>query len=240
MAEYTIDKIEYNGNTYALQDTTSGYTTATGTITDIQVGGTSVVSNGVANVTTAAIINLLYPVGSYYETSDGSFNPSSAGWPGTWELENNWYTHISAGSTYTLGSVNNTSTINYTPSNATSDSTSLTNAAIWPSHNHGSGGLTHTWYTHKWLNGSSLYNFLYEVTDSSGRISTSNASAAALTSGGVRASAANSVWQLTLNHTHTHAAQGGGGSHSHSLTGQLAHISKMQPVLVINRWHRIV
>lgn len=28
-------------------------------------------------------INLLYPVGSYYETSDTSFNPNTA-WVGTW------------------------------------------------------------------------------------------------------------------------------------------------------------
>lgn len=29
------------------------------------------------------IINLLYPVGSYYETSDTSFNPNTD-WVGTW------------------------------------------------------------------------------------------------------------------------------------------------------------
>ena len=33
MAEYTIDKIEYGGNTYKLQDNVSGYTTNTGTLT---------------------------------------------------------------------------------------------------------------------------------------------------------------------------------------------------------------
>jgi len=33
MAEYTIDKIEFGGNTYKLQDNVSGYTTNTGTLT---------------------------------------------------------------------------------------------------------------------------------------------------------------------------------------------------------------
>lgn len=36
MATYTIDKIEYDGNTYNLQDNTSGY--GTGTITGVTAG----------------------------------------------------------------------------------------------------------------------------------------------------------------------------------------------------------
>ena len=40
----------------------------------------------------AALSDALYPIGSYYETSDTSFNPN-ASWSGTWELDsaNKWH-----------------------------------------------------------------------------------------------------------------------------------------------------
>ena len=50
-----------------------------------------------------------YPVGSYYETSDVSFNPNTA-WGGTWVLETEGQVHVSAGSTYGVsGALTNTS-----------------------------------------------------------------------------------------------------------------------------------
>lgn len=33
-----------------------------------------------------ALVNIFYPVGSYYETSDNQFDPNNA-WGGTWELD---------------------------------------------------------------------------------------------------------------------------------------------------------
>ena len=33
------------------------------------------------------MLNLFYPVGSYYETSDAEFNPNTS-WGGTWKLDN--------------------------------------------------------------------------------------------------------------------------------------------------------
>ena len=38
MAEYTIDKIEYNGNVYKLQDNISGYITSVPTATNSTAG----------------------------------------------------------------------------------------------------------------------------------------------------------------------------------------------------------
>lgn len=49
-----------------------------------------------------ALIDLFYPVGSYYETSNSSFNPNNA-WGGTWEKEAEGLVHIGSGSTYSLG-----------------------------------------------------------------------------------------------------------------------------------------
>lgn len=44
-----------------------------------------------------------YPVGSYYETSDTTFDPNTA-WGGTWVLETAGQFHVSAGTGYAAGS----------------------------------------------------------------------------------------------------------------------------------------
>ena len=54
------------------------------------------------NVSGASILDMFYPVGSYYETSDGTFDPNIA-WGGTWSLETAGQVHVSAGTGYTLG-----------------------------------------------------------------------------------------------------------------------------------------
>lgn len=48
------------------------------------------------------LIDTFYPVGSYYETSDATFNPNTS-WNGTWVLENEGQVHVSAGSNYVVG-----------------------------------------------------------------------------------------------------------------------------------------
>lgn len=45
---------------------------------------------------------IYYPVGSYYETSDSTFNPNNE-WGGTWELEAEGLVHIGAGLNYIIG-----------------------------------------------------------------------------------------------------------------------------------------
>lgn len=55
-----------------------------------------------------SIFDIFYPVGSYYETSDTTFNPATA-WGGTWELEVAGQVHVSAGTGYTVaGALTNT------------------------------------------------------------------------------------------------------------------------------------
>lgn len=49
------------------------------------------------------ILSVFYPVGSYYETSDTTFNPNTA-WGGTWVLETAGQFHVSAGTGYAAGS----------------------------------------------------------------------------------------------------------------------------------------
>lgn len=52
------------------------------------------------------LFDLLYPVGTYYETSNANFNPSDAGWYGTWVQDTKGQTTVSksdSGTFATLG-----------------------------------------------------------------------------------------------------------------------------------------
>ena len=87
-----------------------------------------------------SIFDIFYPVGSYYETSDTSFDPNVA-WGGTWVLETEGQVHVS-------GSANGT----YQVSGALTDTTDGGEATHtlgtdeMPSHYHAqrAGGYTYT------------------------------------------------------------------------------------------------
>lgn len=55
-----------------------------------------------SETTILSMIDYFYPVGSYYETSDDTFDPNTT-FGGTWELETEGLVHIGAGSNYTVG-----------------------------------------------------------------------------------------------------------------------------------------
>ena len=52
--------------------------------------------------TNSSLLGFFYPVGSYYETSDASFDPNNT-WGGVWELETEGLVHIGAGANYAVG-----------------------------------------------------------------------------------------------------------------------------------------
>ena len=54
------------------------------------------------NISPISILDMFYPVGSYYETSDSTFNPNIT-WGGTWVLETEGQVHVSAGLNYEVG-----------------------------------------------------------------------------------------------------------------------------------------
>lgn len=56
----------------------------------------------------STILDIFYPVGSYYETSDTVFNPNDA-WGGTWILETAGMVHVSSGTGYTVSGANSAS-----------------------------------------------------------------------------------------------------------------------------------
>ena len=75
----------------------------------------------------SGLLDFFYPVGSYYETSDTTFDPNVT-WGGTWELEAAGQVHVSAGTGYTVaGALTNTT------DGGSKD-------AIIPSHNHTATG----------------------------------------------------------------------------------------------------
>ena len=55
------------------------------------------------------LLDMFYPIGSYYETSDTSFDPNVT-WGGTWALETEGQVHVSSGTNYAVsGALTNTS-----------------------------------------------------------------------------------------------------------------------------------
>lgn len=150
----------------------------------------------------------VYPVGSYYETSDASFDPNVT-WGGTWSLETAGKVHIGAGTGYTIGTTGGAETV------------TLTTSQI-PAHTHGSKSLTGSFWARK--HGSSLGGNAgaYSGICSDGTSTTSFTGVTDNTS--VNSYHPNTV---IINATHEHTSVGGGGAHSN-----------MQPYIVVNRWHR--
>lgn len=139
----------YNGTNWIQNDASEG-----GGVSDVQVNGTSVVTNNVANIVPSDLVDFFYPIGSYYETSDTSFDPNVA-WGGTWVLETAGQVHVSAGTGYAIGSTGGSTTHHHSTGNHT-----LTVSQI-PSHTHeiaqrsGSGAQFNGWHYEFTVNNSS-------------------------------------------------------------------------------------
>lgn len=54
---------------------------------------------------TKTLVDFFYPIGSYYETSDVTFNPNLT-WGGTWVKESEGLVHVSAGTNYVVSGAN--------------------------------------------------------------------------------------------------------------------------------------
>ena len=195
-----------------------GHTHTTSAITDFPTipSDTGDLTNGAGFLDASGILNLFYPVGSYYETSDTSFNPNVS-WGGTWVLETEGQVHISAGANYTAGDTGGATT------SATGNHT-LTATEI-PAHTHGNKSLTGSFSIRKTGNN---YN---TVSANSGIVSslTEEGSSTTMNGGGYE----NKPLQVvSFDASHEHTSVGGGGSHNHGS------VSTMQPYIVVNRWHR--
>lgn len=91
-------------------------------------------------------LDLFYPVGSYYETSDSTFDPNVQ-WGGTWVLETAGQVHVSAGTGYSIdGALTNTTdggastvalNVNQMPQH--------THGFYWNNNGNGAGPQSATW-----------------------------------------------------------------------------------------------
>ena len=238
MSTYVVDKLEINNKEYLVEDTVSGYTTVNGTLTDVQVNNVSVVTDGVANVYASQIIDMLYPVGAYYETSDENFTPASAGWPGTWVLETFGQVHVSAGNGYTIGSTGGVSVNNYTPA-GTVAGFALNDVAYWPSHTHGENTVAPQFYIRRW--GSSSTS-LYQMVGNGGNVTITQQTGSTSTRPRVTGAptTTNGWWRQQIPEAHTHASFGASSpsAHTHTATGTTTTIRTIQPFITVNRWHR--
>lgn len=156
------------------------------------------------------IMDFFYPVGSYYETSDTTFNPNTM-WYGDWELETSGQVHISSGTGYSVNGALSNSTDGGSKTSTTTayalkeaDLPKITGTFIVRNYQNSSG-----------TNGSMIY-------ETSGKFSR----------------ASGDSLSVIKNSTTTGTAQditfafGSGGTHNHGS------VSRMQPYIVINRWHR--
>ena len=87
------------------------------------------------NGASSNFLDLFYPVGSYYETSDATFDPN-AKWGGIWELEVGGLVHIGADSDYDIGD------------------TGGSKDAVVVSHTHGSGNSDYPYFVNSRSDGS--------------------------------------------------------------------------------------
>lgn len=164
------------------------------------------------NISTASLLDMFYPVGSYYETSDTSFDPNVA-WGGTWVQETAGQVHVSAGTGYAVAGA----LTNMTDGGASTVTLGTTQI---PAHTHGNKSLTGYFNIRKWgtTNGAL-------VTQGSGIVTLANvtttANAAATTSD------AGAITRVTTDASHEHTSVGGGQAHNN-----------MQPYIIVNRWHR--
>ena len=161
-----------------------------------------------------------YPVGSYYETSDGDFDPNTA-WGGTWEKD-------SAGR---VTVAQDTSTVEFGTVGGIGGSKSI------QAHTH-SHSLTLPSHTHKTNNPSENDQFLVTASDgaSIGRRTIKNGTGTSYTN---NVHSANVIARVSYTGVPT--------SSSYSITGSIGAVSgvttgdsgNLQPYVVVIRWHRI-
>ena len=182
------------------------------------VNGVSLLGSG--NVSTGGGVLEYYPVGSYYETSDATFDPNIA-WGGTWVLEASGKVHVSAGTGYNIGDTGGSETVN------------LSDSEI--AHGHG--------FTNPTVSGGGVAS---GITGGSHHHTTYRSETAASGSNRYIPVVSPSEHGIDTNDTththdlpdHAHAVSGGAVSDLSGPSNTRTAHNNMQPYIVVNRWHR--
>ena len=172
------------------------------------------------------MIDLFYPVGSYYETSksQAEFDPNDV-WGGTWELETAGQVHVSSGSGYAVsGAETNTSDggSKYLQAHTHSDNFTL------PNHLHLTGG-TASEGTDRFLTAGSGDGW------GVGRRTIKNGTGTSLAGNFYNENHPISRKMYTGNPSSNPSIAGSVGAVSGPTTGTAGN---MPPYIVVNRWHR--
>ena len=99
----------YQRRNWRENDTTLGPTN----LNNIEDGIEEALAGLNVNSLKSKLVDVFYPVGCYFETSNTSFNPNAA-WGGTWVLEDAGKVHVGAGTGYALGSTGGEATHSHT------------------------------------------------------------------------------------------------------------------------------
>ena len=168
-----------------------------------------------------ALFDFMYPVGSYYETSDTDFNPNDT-WGGTWILETEGLVHISAGTNYAVaGALNNEKDGGATTS-ATGNHTLTYEESGVPAHTH---GMAHT-HSHNHLSSGYIKANAAKGTHAATPVGYNNSNRDGQYTSDTDATASSK--SATDNNTAKNATK----AHNHG------NVSTMQPYIIVNRWHR--
>lgn len=186
------------------------------------------------------LLDLIYPVGSYYETSDDSFDPNES-WGGVWSLDTDGTVLVSEGlydentRVYQVGETFGNQWISLTTQNL-------------PAHKHTINSHTHSFSTttggggyHSFgmntMASANTVNFFGALSSGLKRTHTDSVNSYYSISGRTEKEGALNL--LTVpNHTHTVSDTTGGTSLTTNSTGNGTNINITQPSKVVCRWHR--
>ena len=168
---------------------------------------------------------IVFPVGSYYETSDTSFNPNTA-WGGTWKLELAGMVHVSGGTGYTVSKANNNDGVGAQDGGS----------PYIQEHQHGNSfALQNTYHTHD--TGNSTYNRFLMMSASGNGATHLNT---------IKAGTGTSQTYVKSDQVFARGTYTGGNSATPYISGGVGNVSgasagnagNMQPYINVNRWHR--